>query len=500
MATIALEDLTAEAAKLLDSLGEGSMSPCAYDTAWVARLRQPDNPDEPLFPASFDWLLRNQHADGSWGAEIPFAHDRVICTMSALVALAAAGPHRHDEAQLAVRRGVLYLNRERPNLRDDPAETVGFELILPELVRQAQALGLRLPYKDWEFIEAIKADKLRRIPPIAIYGGPTTLTHSLEYLGDRLAPMLVQRCQSPNGSYGASPSATAYVEMQRYDADAATFLQDLAASHADGGIPFFWPFTMYDFAWVLRELLPVRSHLEDYPDAVKLLASFWTPQGMHDAQAGTIPDLDTTAMAAIVLFQQHEMEVDFAGFDLFEADDHFYCYAFERNPSVTANAHLLEALRLQPDTPERRRMLLKAVSYLKGAREGKPYWQDKWHASPFYATAQAVRALAGIAPEAVRSATGWVLSQQHEDGTWGVTDRTPEETALALDTLIVSSLADPAFREASLGALELGIAYLTDHLHDPPTPLWVGKGLYAPHVMVHAIKLGSLFRADALLQ
>lgn len=490
---ITRSELVAEARRLLASLDSGVMSASAYDTAWVARLRKPNDPEEPLFPETFDWLLRHQRPDGSWGADIPFPHDRVVSTLAAVVTLAGS-TYRKAEAEVAVRRGVLYLNRERPNLRDDPAETVGFELVLPELVRQAQALGLRLPYADWAFVEEIKADKLRRIPPIAVYGGPTPLTHSLEYLGDRLAPMLVQRCQSPNGSYGASPAATAYVLSHVTDDHAVSYLKWVIERSSTGGVPFFFPFTIYELTWGLRALFPLLSRSEEYRRMVERLESYWTPGGMQDFARGVMPDLDTTTMAAQVL---HPMgtEIKIEVFALFEADEYFYCYAFERNPSVTTNAHLLEVLRHLPSSIEQRRMMLKVLHFLRKARDGKPFWYDKWHASPYYATEAVIRASAGLANDLIRPAVQWILENQHEDGSWGFAGGNAEETALAALALIEAAREDPALPSLIRVPLERAYHYLALHWQDEVPSLWIGKALYSPSNIVRATILGAF---DAL--
>jgi halimadienyl-diphosphate synthase len=493
MATIAIEDIKAEASQLLASLGEGSMSPCAYDTAWVARLTRPDAPNEPLFPESFDWLLRNQHEDGSWGAEIDFAHDRVISTLSALVALASS-QYRQDEAQRAVRRGVVYLNRERPNLQDNPAETVGFELILPELVRQAKALKLRLPYKDWEFVEAIKADKLRRIPPIAIYGGPTPMTHSLEFLGDRLAPMLVQRCQSPNGSYGASPSATAYVETRFADSEHLRYLRRVVNSAEDGGLPFLYPFETFETGWVLYFLAPLLEHL---PAAVlqphvERLANAWDPTGTGWTSEYPVTDSDDTAIVLYVLnLQKKGLSHDV--FRLFECDEYFYCFAFERNDSVGANAHILQTLMQYAPNAERRRMAIKILNHLKNSRIAGEYWIDKWHVSPLYGTEEVITSLGPLASDLIRPSVNWILEGQHEDGSWGIEGGNIEETALAVLALTAASRHDGPVRRLTDSAAERGIDYIIEHRDGPKPSLWLGKGVYRPHNIVQAMVLSSLY-------
>lgn len=485
--------LVEEARRLLDSLEEGSMSETAYDTAWVARVPNPDNPQEPLFPAAFDWLLRAQRADGSWGAEIPFAHDRVISTLASLITLAGSS-YRREEAQLAARRAIVYLNRERPNLQDDPVETVGFELILPELVRQAGELGLSLPYDDWKFVEAIKADKLNRIPPIAVYGGPTSLTHSLEYLGDRLSPTLVQRCQLANGSYGVSPSATAYVHARVPDGQTTRYLERVAGLKPSGGTPYVHPFEIFETSWVLYCLEPLPRSLPEVLVLTQRLASAWSPVGTAWTAESSVPDADDTAVALWVL-NSYGHRVDTAILERFEAAEYFLTFAFERNPSVTTNAHVLAVLRQQESTPDRRRMILKAVQYLRNARVDGTYWRDKWHVSPYYATDQALAALSGLADELVRPAISWILDQQADSGAWGFGDGTQEETAWALHALIVASERDPALRSIARPAVERGGTYLADCFDEPRYPaLWVGKSLYTPQNIVRAIVLGALAR------
>lgn len=488
------EQLVDEARALLGSLGEGSMSETAYDTAWVARLSNPSAPEEPLFPAAYDWLLRNQHPDGSWGAEIAFAHDRVISTLAALTTLARS-PFRRQESEPAARRAILYLNRERPNLRDDPAETVGFELILPELARQAQALGLRLPYEDWAFVEAIKADKLKRIPPVAVYGGPTPLTHSLEYRGENLWPTLVTRCRFPDGSFGLSPSTTAYVYSRVPDDGAVQYLDRLAGLSSPGGIPYVHPFETFETSWVLNLLDPLVHGLPEVMPLVKRLAEAWTPKGLAWTGRSPVPDADDTAVALCVLASHgHPMGTEV--FESFETDDYFWTFTYERNPSVTTNAHILSALRQYPGTPERRRMVLKIGRYLEKAQRREGYWLDKWHASALYATGQAIVALAGLSDEVVRSAVQWVLAEQHENGSWGFEDGTQEETGWAVHALATVSQRDAPLRALTASALEGGVAYLADHLSERGYPaLWIGKSLYTPINVVRATVLAALHQA-----
>jgi len=490
---ISRQDLIEEARSVLSNLGEGTMSETAYDTAWVARIPNPSKPDEPLFPAAYDWLLKNQHADGSWGAQIPFAHDRLISTLAALVALSGS-PYRRAESEPAARRAVVYLNRERVNVANDSAETVGFELVLPELIRQARGLGLRLPYDDWKFVEQLQADKLQRIPPIAVYGAPTTLTTSLEYLGDRFIPELSSRCQCINGSFGTSPSATAFAFMKSPEPGAEAYLRTVASLHPNGGVVFLYPFELFEIAWVLYYLGDMPVGREVLGPQLNRLRSSWTRSGVSWTDKGTVADVDDTAVVLRTL-QVHERGQSPDIFTQYEADDHFYTFPFERDPSTSANAHVLEAIRLFPGTPDLRRMSVKIVHFLGRSRIAERYWMDKWHASPLYGTDQALRALAGFAPEFVRPATEWLIETQHENGAWGFEEGTMEETALALSSLMTAATADASLRALAQDAIARGGNHLCERLGEAEFPaLWRGKGLYTPHNIVRAITLGACYR------
>lgn len=66
--------------------GGGKMSAAAYDVAWVAMVRNPHNPQQLAFPDSFNWLLRHQSTDGSWG----YPPQTIVPTLAGLLALLKA--------------------------------------------------------------------------------------------------------------------------------------------------------------------------------------------------------------------------------------------------------------------------------------------------------------------------------------------------------------------------------------------------------------------------
>jgi halimadienyl-diphosphate synthase len=478
------------AGELLGGLQSGSMSETAYDTAWVARVLDTGKPGTLAFPAAASWLVRHQHPDGSWGGKVPMVHDRVVSTLAAVLALAEL-PGAGHPARVA--RGVAYLAKALPKLDGDCAETVGFELIMPSLLGRARRLGLELPYDQCASIDRLRADKLHRLPPGFVYSGPTSLTSSLEFLGDDLQPELARRCRAPNGSYGASPSATAFALTHQWDEQAADYLRAVLALSAEGGVCSVYPFEVFEKAWVLEHLGPLARQLPARRPHVAALAAAWTPGGVGFTAQGMVPDADDTAIVFKVL-RGNGLPVRPQVFTLYEAEEYFCCFPLERNQSVSTNAHVADALKHSADFPGRGRLVRKAVSFLAATRTDGRYWRDKWHVSPYYATGRVIRALVGLGEEAealCAPAVAWLLETQRANGSWSehVHDGTCEDTAYALQALTSLSSATPAVRDATRRAAD----YLWERLDEQDYPeLWVGKGLYTPYAVVRAAILGAL--------
>jgi hypothetical protein len=95
-------------------------------------------------PQALGWLIANQLPDGSWGDPVLIMyHDRILSTLSALVALRTWGA-----APAAVVRGERFVRAHVGHLALEARElaTIGFELLFPSLMETAEQLGLDLPY------------------------------------------------------------------------------------------------------------------------------------------------------------------------------------------------------------------------------------------------------------------------------------------------------------------------------------------------------------------
>jgi halimadienyl-diphosphate synthase len=490
MQTMADAPVRMRAAELLAGLRDGgSFGACAYTTACLARLRRDDATF--LFARSRHWLLDHQKRDGSWGGTLEFPHDRTVCTLAAVMALAdRASP----AANCAVQAGLAYLRDHSTGWRTElPGETMGFEMAVPYLLEQAAAKGFDLPYEDWAGLREAREAKLALIPRERLLGEPTSLMYSLETVPPDPALRALERFTGPDGSLANSPSATAAL-WTATGGPLPAYLNHVSGLDADGGVPSLYPTEAFELAWVLHHL-QLAGLLEPDTPGIGKLARLVGPRGrMGLSQTFPLPDPDDSAMALLVLHAAgYDVVERLDGLLAFEGKDCFFTYPGERDGSVTPNARVLEALSLRPGAyPAQRR---KIVDFLLASRREGAWWYDKWHVSPYYATAQVTFALTTATDVPMRATGRWLLDTQRPDGSWGgYRDGTPEETGYAV--LNLDALARRGFKVPA-ATWERAGRYLVDHLDGPFPELWVGRSLYTPLAVVRAAVLAGAALAAA---
>ena len=553
---------------LCDSLADpwGAISPSIYETAQVIRLLPAD-----LRPASsICFVLNRQQADGSWGAHLPPVY-RLVPTLSAICMLlhltleAVEGEGMIDAPMYvrAARAGLSYLATAWQEAEALP-DTIAIELLLPVL-REAIADLLRALHTFYTappngvasaLLDDLHSCLLMQLPPVE----STLLTQTrLMAQGSRLLPVQMSHClevlQQDNriltnvpayeadGLFGGSPAATA-ARISQASADASRLIARLqsVAARFSGAFPVTYPITIYERAWVLFYLNQAGIALPETLKCALLsyLQACLGQDGVPYAE-GLFPDADDTGVV-LALLCEAGASITLDSLWPYERQTHFCCYSCERTPSVGVNAHVLMALarsaeRNPPDEMRVRLAADKCVAYLLSTQRADGSWLDKWHASPYYATACCVAALRHIEIEevqqALQRAAAWVLSTQRADGSWGGFLGTLEETAHALHILLDATAVrrsveppevpdlswDPADLSASEGyccrmlthavwgeqALLRGAQFLLLHQDASPespvhTPLWHGKDPYEPQRITTAIILGALYRCVAYLQ
>jgi halimadienyl-diphosphate synthase len=474
--------------QLLASLQQGAISAAAYDTAFVARLRDVNDPNALAYPQTLGWLLRSQNPDGSFGTTLPIPKDKLVSTLSALVALADLPPNLQDGAAHRARvKALRFVHEDTGNWQTGP-DLAGFELVLPAMLDAAKLRELPLPYERFMGISAQRDAKIGHIPPRLVYNVATPLLHSIEYLGNRLDIEAARKQLSPNGSFANSPSATAYFLLKTRDEQANEYIAMLLRNRGDGSLPTVAPFEVFEIAWVLYNLARADLRPAEAQPLVRYLAQALTDDGVGVSMEGLRPDSDDTALTLSVL-HRYGFPISAGPLRPFEGVNFFFTFPLERDASVTANAHVLEVLQAAPPFPRQHVIRQKVLKYLRDARVDGDHWVDKWHGSPFYATAHAVFALTASAPDLCMPAFRWFSKSQREDGSWGWFNQgTAEETAYAVQALM---LAPAEFRAEIKEQLRRAAAYLNETEGEPVIPMWVGKTLYGPTQVVRSAVLSA---------
>ncbi len=508
---------TDSAASLLEEieLDEwGQVSASVYETARVAALA----PDLGGHLARLDFLCREQAPDGSWGEADGYALVPTLSATDALLATVQQLPRPDSRYVSAAHRGLAVLSSWLHAGREIP-DTIAVELVVPALITSINARldraardgsaspsnastpvegsdGGRLPMPagmDTALLTVLR-DRLAR-------GAlPKKLWASLETLGAtaRNSPHI----SAGAGAVAGSPAATAaWLGGPDSSApDAPESLRYLERLQAQGGgaLPGVSPITYFEPAWTLNFLAAAGV---EYRTPTRLLDRLDAALGPLGAPAGPglPPDSDDTAGVLSALARHGRLRRPDCLLE-YRTDGYFTCFPAERTPSTSTNAHILEALSLYLSRrpAEWTRFgpsAAMAAQWLLSCQRPDGSWQDKWHASPYYATARCALALASFNGEqyrhAARRAASWVLDTQRADGSWGRWRGTIEETAYAVQ--ILARVPLPHRSDAVDRSVAVGRAYLTSRNDPSAYPgLWHAKDLYAPIAVIRAARLAAL--------
>lgn len=483
-----------EIQKLLQEIGPGKMSSTAYDTAWVARLGEFD---WELSNGALTWLCEHQLPDGSWGAEQPFYyHDRVISTLAAMIALTHRGRRAQDRKQ--IEKGLLALEQitrgATKGLQADPnGATVGFEMIVPTLVTEAETLGVIKRQGDQILgrMRHMREQKMSKLAGRQInkYSTPAFSSEMAGLDGQQM--LEIENLQESNGSVGHSPSATAYFAMYLQPGNdlSLNYLRDTVDKN--GGAPDLYPFDIYERAWILWNLSLSKNLDSEVISLMKphlqYLHNAWkSNKGVGFSTGYSVPDGDDTIIT-YELLKKFGFNVDIESVLSFEEQEHFRCYHLEVGISPSVNIHALIALHeagYEIDHPS----VKKIFAFLKSQMKSQ-FWIDKWHSSPFYTTSHYVIACTKYKKNLAQLSVGWILENQREDGSWGFFIPTAEETAYCLQALTIWYKAGG---KVDKKLIKKGKKWLEENQTHPYHQLWIGKGLYYPDNVVKSAIISAL--------
>ena len=86
----------------------------------------------------------------------------------------------------------------------------------------------------------------------------------------------------------------------------------------------------------------------------------------------------------------------------------------------------------------------------------------------------------------------WTLKTQNADGSWGCYLPTAEETAYCVQALAIWKRHGG---RVPRDVLRRGAAWLAEHAEPPYPPLWIGKCLYGPELVIRSAVLSALILA-----
>ena len=480
----------------------GQVSPSIYETGRLVALAPwLRGHDERL-----RFLARTARPAGGWGRGNAYGLVPTLSAVDATLAALRRGEAVPPGLTSAVDRGLATLVETLRGPLDLP-DTPAIEVIVPALVASVNA-HLDGPSPDraggW-FDRPGRPGPLPVPPDLPDVAGalryrtglPAKALHALEVLD---APAALLRALSPiaPGCVGASPAATAAWlaahEPRRRGAEAVRYLEALADQYG-GPVPSVVPIATFEIAWVAAWLIEGGVAVPQYFRV--LLDAALGPSGASGGP-GLPPDADTTSVVLAVLSRVGD-EPDLDCLLAYDGGRHFRTWAGERTASVTTNAHVLDALggRLarRPALAVRYGAARRRVAaWLCGQQRDDGSWTDKWHASPFYATACCALALSRFGGTAARPAVArsvrWLLDAQAADGSWGCWRATAEETAYALHVLAGRR---HTVRDRSVAhAVARGRAWLLARPIGEEPALWHDKDLYRPDAVVRAAVLSAL--------
>ncbi|VVB11584.1 unnamed protein product [Arabis nemorensis] len=216
----------------------------AYDTSWVAMVPSPSSQNGPLFPQCVNWLLENQHEDGSWGIDNhrhqSHKKDMLSSTLACILALKKWGT---GERQIS--KGLQFIELNSASVTDETIQKpAGFDIIFPGMIEYARDLNLTVPLGS-EVVDAMiqKRDLDLRSDSFS-KGREAYLVYVLEGTRKLKDWDSVVKYQRENGSLFDSPATTAAALTQFGNDGCLRYLSSLLQKF-EAAVPTVYPFDQY---------------------------------------------------------------------------------------------------------------------------------------------------------------------------------------------------------------------------------------------------------------
>uniref|UniRef100_A0A0D3F6N1 Uncharacterized protein n=2 Tax=Oryza barthii TaxID=65489 RepID=A0A0D3F6N1_9ORYZ len=306
--------------KIRKQLREVQLSPSSYDTAWVAMVPVQGSHQTPRFPQCIEWILQNQHDDGSWGINLPGSvvnKDILLCTLACVVAL-----KRWNTGRDHISRGLNFIGKNFWVAMDEQTiAPVGFNITFSGLLNLATGTGLEFPVMqtDIDGIFHMRKIELER----DAYGIASSRRAFMAYVSEGLGNLQdwdqVMAYQRKNRSIFNSPSATAATVIHGHNDSAHCYLDSLV-SKLDGPVPVMYPQNAYSQLCMVDTLekMGISNNFScEISDILDMIYRLW----IHNEEELML-DMGTCAMA-FRLLRMHGYDISSDGMAQFVEQSSF---------------------------------------------------------------------------------------------------------------------------------------------------------------------------------
>ncbi|KAJ6817447.1 putative ent-kaur-16-ene synthase, chloroplastic isoform X1 [Iris pallida] len=310
--------------RIREALHKVELSVSSYDTAWVAMVPSPRSLNYPCFPECVDWILDNQHPNGSWG--LPRNHpfllkDALSSTLACILAL-----RRWNVGEEHIKKGLRYIGSNFSSTSDRKSRTpIGFDIIFPNMIVHAKEMGLDLPMHqtDMDTMCRIREMELRRGSGGHSEGAKAYHAYVAEGLSELHDWKDVMKFQKQNGSLFNSPSATAATLIHAQDEKSLNYLRSLVRKFGNA-VPTIYPIDMYTHLCIIDNLerFGISGHFSS--DIKCILDKIYSQHNRCwvENDEEIYSDIATCAMAFRIL-RMNGYDVSSDGLALFDEADHF---------------------------------------------------------------------------------------------------------------------------------------------------------------------------------
>ncbi|KAK3121363.1 hypothetical protein QOZ80_8BG0651610 [Eleusine coracana subsp. coracana] len=220
--------------------------PSSYDTAWVAMVPLPGaNPEAPCFPQTVEWIVQNQHENGSWCADefgLSINKEILMSTLACVIAL-----KKWNVGSEHIKRGLQFVAKNFSVILDEQVDgaSVGFNLTVPALFSLANSMDLGCPATeitiDWILLGELEQ---KRLAGEQCWTKDAYLSYIAQGLVSPLDWNAVVKLQRKNGSLFNSPATTAAALVHHYDDKALNYLH-CVVNIFGSAVPALYPPNIY---------------------------------------------------------------------------------------------------------------------------------------------------------------------------------------------------------------------------------------------------------------